>query len=612
MANIPDFVSRSTTAFRKCLVLLGPRARGKWLTLVGLAVFVSALEALAAVFVFVLLALVTNPQGPIMVPLLGDLHQRFPRLTEPRTLLAAALITAGFFLVRALVYLLQSYLQNRLAYGTAASLARRLVRGYLAMPYSQYLRRNSAEMIRNAHESTVGFAQLVLFPGIVLGAEIFVTLTLCAMLVLTSPLAALAAFLLLGCVVLLMLRLVQPRLLRLGRRVQDFSTESLKSLQQTLHGLRDIRVLGREGFFEESFAATRQSLADAYAARGLLIDIPRVTLETSVLLVVLLFLGAQAIRTGSVAESVTALGLFGYAAFRILPSVNRIVNNVQSLKFAGPLIDFLHEDVVAADAALAEVNAPRDDSFHDTIEMKDVGFRYPGADRDAVAGIQLTIRRGESIGIAGPTGSGKSTLLDLILGLLEPTAGEIYIDGQPLHQEVRTWQRCVGVVPQMIFLLDDTIRRNIAFGLVDGEIDEVRVEEAVKIAQLESFVEALPSGLDTIVGERGVKLSGGQRQRLAIARAMYRQPEVLIFDEGTSALDSRTEADVINALPRMRPDLTLISVAHRLSTIRNHDRVVFVTDGQIAAVGSFDDLVKQSDDFRAMAQQDPTLYARPT
>ncbi len=611
MANIPDLVSRTTSSFRKCMVLLGPRARGRWAALVALAVFVSALEAVAAVLVFVLLALVTNPGAPLVVPLVGDLHQRFPGLAERGMLLTAASIAGGFFLLRALVYLLQSYLQNRLAYGTAAALARRLLRGYLAMPYSQYLRRNSAEMIRNAHESTVGFASLVLFPGIVLGAEAFVTVTLCAMLVLTSPLVAVAAFVLLGSLVLLMLRLVQPRLLNLGRRVQDLSTESLKSLQQTLYGLRDIRVLGREGFFEDAFTATRQNLADAYTKRGLLIDIPRVTLETSVLLVILLFLGAQTIRSGSVGESVTALGLFGYAAFRILPSVNRIVNNVQSLKFAGPLIDFLYEDVVATDQAVRDQAESGTDSFQQEIQLSDVWFRYPGADEDAVRDITLTVRRGESIGIAGVTGSGKSTLLDLILGLLEPTSGEITVDGMPLHDQVRAWHRCVGVVPQMIFLLDDTIRRNIALGLPDEEIDDSLVDEVLRISQLETFVASLPSGLETIVGERGVKLSGGQRQRLAIARAMYWKPQVLIFDEGTSALDSRTEADVINALPRMRPDLTLISVAHRLSTIRNHDRIVFLAQGRIAGVDTFDQLAERNAEFRAMAQQDPTLFARP-
>lgn len=604
MADISGFFSRATSVLRKCLALLEPGTRRKWLGLVVLALVVSVLEAIAAVFVLVLLSLVTAPHAPLPLPLIGDLREAIPDLDQPRVLAVAASVVAVFFAIRAGIYLAQSYLQNRLAYQAGALLARRLLRGYLATPYVAFLSRNSAEMIRNAHESTVAFASWVLFPGIVLAAEAFVTAVLCVVLFLSTPFVAFVAFSTLGILVAVILRVVQPRLLNSGRQVQDHTTESLKSLQQSLHGLRDIRVLGREKFFEETFYDTRVRLADAYAKRGVLIDAPRVALETSVLLIMTAFLVMQVSRDQEAGASITVLGLFGYASFRILPSVNRIVNNLQSVRFATPLIDSLYADAVAADVIAVPGDTPpsTDLPFTHSIELRGVSFRYPDSTIDAVTDVTLSIAPGESLGVVGRSGSGKSTLLDLILGLLEPTRGEIVIDGRPLTGRVRAWYQRVGVVPQTILLLDDTIRNNIALGRTRSDVDEERVWEAVRIAQLADFITGLPNGLDTMVGERGVKLSGGQRQRLAIARAMYQRPQVLLFDEGTSALDSKTEAEFINALPRVGGALTVISVAHRLTTIRNCHRVLVLRDGRAVGFGTFDELAGSNDEFRALAR----------
>ena len=579
--------------FRRCLVLLEPGSGRKWIGLVVLAIFVSALEAVAALLVLMLLGLSMTPGSAIQLPLIGDVSDIMPDTGDSSTILTVAAIVGAFFTARAGIYLFQSYLQNRLAYGAGALLARRLLRGYLAMPYGDYVGRNSADLIRNAHESTILLASTVLFPGIALAAEVCVTFVLCLVLVFSSPVAALLAFVILGVLVGGVLRFVQPRLLTLGEQVQDRTTESLKSIQQSLVGLRDIRVTGRESFFEESFGGIRQRLAYAYAMRGTLMDVPRVALETGVLLLLLLFLATQVVRGVPLSESVTILALFGYTAFRILPSVNRIVNNLQNLRFGSSLIDFLHADAVAANEVRQEGDPEEPCVFQSAIELRDVSYRYPGAARDSVTDVTLTIRRGQSVGIVGRTGSGKSTLLDLILGLLEPTTGEVRIDGQPLRGRERSWQTCLGVVPQVIFLLDDTIRNNIALGRTEDDVDDDRVLHAVKVAQLESFVASLPDGLETVIGERGVKLSGGQRQRLAIARATYHHPQVLLLDEGTSELDGKTEAEVIRALGSSSEDLTLIAVAHRLTTIRNCSLVVTMSDGRVSSLGTYEDLVEQ-------------------
>jgi ATP-binding cassette subfamily C protein len=239
------------------------------------------------------------------------------------------------------------------------------------------------------------------------------------------------------------------------------------------------------------------------------------------------------------------------------------------------------------------------------IELRDVDFTYENAAVPALRNVDLIIKRGEKFGIAGQTGSGKSTILDLILGLLSPTSGEVLVDGEPIETRLPGWLNSIGMVPQSVFLIDDTIRRNVAFGVSDKAIETGRVEEALKVAQLSTFVDSLPEGAETIVGEHGVRLSGGQRQRIAIARALYSDPSILILDEGTSALDSATESELMEALENASHDRTVIIVAHRLSTVQRADRIAFLDQGRIVDVGRFDELVARNANFRELAQPEP-------
>jgi ATP-binding cassette, subfamily B, bacterial PglK len=235
------------------------------------------------------------------------------------------------------------------------------------------------------------------------------------------------------------------------------------------------------------------------------------------------------------------------------------------------------------------------------LHLDGVSYRYPGTAQEALADVDLEIRRGETIGIVGPTGGGKSTLVDVILGLLPPTTGQVTVDGMDIRENLPAWHDNIGVVPQLVFLLDDTLRRNIALGLGDDEIDDAKVWEAVRLAQLDGFVCSLSAGLDTVVGERGVRISGGQRQRVAIARALYRQPTVLVFDEGTSALDNLTEGELVSSLEKLRGERTIITVAHRLTTVRRCDRIVMIENAKVSDVGSFDELARRNATFRRMA-----------
>ncbi len=333
-------------------------------------------------------------------------------------------------------------------------------------------------------------------------------------------------------------------------------------------------------------------------------QLPRLVIETSLVWFMLAFFAVTVAMGSAAQQALSILGLFTYAGLRLQPSLQKIAAGFNSLKFStAPTADMYR------DLRMIEENSTKGRPaglfpFEHEISLQDVSFGYHGTENDAIAGVNLTIRRGEQIGICGPTGGGKTTLADLVTGLLSPSTGRVLVDGRDVATDTRGWQRNLGVVPQMIFILDDSLRRNIALGLPDSEIDEDAVREAVRLAQLDDFVESLPEGLETMVGERGVRISGGERQRIAIARALYTRPKVLIFDEGTSALDNTTEQELMRSLKSLRGDHTILLVAHRLSTVRDADRVVFLEGGRIAGTDTFEGLRRSNASFRQMAGTD--------
>jgi ABC-type multidrug transport system fused ATPase/permease subunit len=286
---------------------------------------------------------------------------------------------------------------------------------------------------------------------------------------------------------------------------------------------------------------------------------------------------------------------------RILPSLHWIVYYQNNLRFGAAALDEIQRDWCTLGAAETSARFTEPLRLRDEISLKAVSYRYEGADRNALTCVDLAIKRGESVGIVGATGAGKSTLVDLILGLLQPTSGCVRVDGTDIHERLSSWQRQIGYVPQSIYLMDDSIRRNIAFGVDDEAIDAERVATALRMAQIEDFVQSLPRGLDTEVGERGVRLSGGQRQRLAVARALYHEPEVLVFDEATAALDSQTESELAREIQSLQRKKTLIIIAHRLDTVRHCDRLVFLIDGRVVDAAPFDELQLRNPDFRILA-----------
>lgn len=578
----------------RCLQLLGPGQRARWVAVLALALAAAGLEVIGALMLVWLLTVITTEASGFDVPGLGDLRTLLPGVGDEALAVTAGAIVAGVFLLRGVVLLAQGYVQYRVAENAGARLATRLLEGYLSMPYSFHLQRNSAELVRNSYDTVQQFVKEALIPAVKLLSHSLVIVGLVGVLLFTSAGATLFAVVVLGPLIWLLLRVVHPRVKRLGQVSQAMSATSLQTLNESLAGWRDITVLGRQPFFVERFARDRRRLARARYLRFTAQELPRVVLETSLVLFILAFLGVSLVLDGGALDALPTLGVFGYAVVRLQPSLNEVLVALNSLKFVGPGVDFLHDDLalIAESRAAAEEPAEKVEplALRRELRVHGVSARYPDTHRNALTDIDLTVRAGEFIGIVGPTGGGKSSLVDIMLGLMDPAEGQVQVDGTDISTCTPQWQASLGVVHQEVFLADTTLRRNIALGLSQEEIDADRVEEAVRLAQLGDYVSSLPDGLETVVGERGVKISGGQRQRLAIARALYRRPSVIFFDEGTSALDSDTESQLMAALVTLRGERTIIAVAHRLSTVRDCDRVALVQDGRLRDVAPFPEL----------------------
>jgi ATP-binding cassette, subfamily B, bacterial PglK len=588
------------SGIRRYLRLIEPGHRRRWVGVVVLAVLVSGVEALGAVLIYGLVSLTTDPQGSIEVPLLGDVSRWLPELERDHLVAASAIGVAVFFILRGAVILWQRYYHARAVQLAGVDLSARLLQRYLRLPYSFHLQRNSSELIRNTNDSVGEILGSIIGPTVRIVSDGLVTIALLVVLLVTAPLATGLVAVLLAPLVFLTLRVIQPRMKQLGRISQRAAARSYQSLQQGLHGYRDITVLGRQEYFLDVFRRARTTIAETRYKRAVLGDLPRVSIEAAVVIFLATFITFSALAGGGTRQTIPVLGLFAYAALRLMPALHHIVSSLNSIRFGRAAFEDVEADLALPVPATAASDDPL--PFAHKLRLEEVTFAYEGTTEPTLEEIDLTISPGESVGIVGATGAGKSTLVDLLVGLSHPTGGRITVDGVDLRGHEAEWQRNVGLVSQQVFLLDDTLRRNIALGVDDDAIDERQVVDAVRLAQLEEFVGSLPRGLDTVVGERGVRVSGGQRQRVAIARALYERPTVLVFDEGTSALDNLTESALIAALADLRDAHTIITVAHRLTTVQDYDRIVFMQAGRIHAVGPFAELVRHDESFRRLAR----------
>jgi ATP-binding cassette, subfamily B, bacterial PglK len=577
---------------RRAFDLLDGRERTRWLAQAPLACVGALVEAFGALAVFGLLRMVVAPETIETTPVVSSLVALRPGTSSATWLAVLATGVALFYLGRATFLIGVEWLKEGAIAKAATGLARRLFTRYVHADYQYHLRRRPADLVADVQRSAEKVAQLVLGSAINILAELSTAAALLAVLVVVAPLATLAAVVILLLLVAVPARLTRRIWLDWGEREREDDAALLDVLQQSLGGIKPMIVAARQSFFERRFSRIFRRRAELRRRRATLATALRLGVETALLLALVGIVLLVTVGPTPGSEAVSVLALFGYAGFRMVPSANRVLLNSNLLREGSVFVDRLergYADLPPNAPATSVLDQPAL-PFVRELTADDVSFVYRGEARAALSNVSVRIRRGESIGIVGPTGAGKSTLVDLLIGLLPPSSGAVRVDGQELRGRERAWQRQVGYVPQEPYLLNDTLRRNIAFGLEDDEIDAGRLARAVTQARLEEVVAGLPAGLETAVGERGSRLSGGQRQRVAIARALYLDPPVLVFDEATAALDTVTEREVTQAIAALHGSRTILVIAHRLSTVRACDRILHLRDGALAGVGTFEAL----------------------
>ena len=577
--------------------------RWQWVVLVPLAFAAAVLEGLGAGVVLALGTMLAEPARVASLPVLSRMAP-WLSVSEPRELIIQ--VIAGvivFYVVRGVLLTMFTWVQEAVVQRTASDVATRLLCEYLGAPYAFHLRRNSAKLIQTVGLSVDAALASGLGSVVNMATETLTLFGLVAVLAVAAPLATLVSVLIVSVVLVVPLVATRRMALRLGAAIKGGNETQLQDLQQSLAAFKEVRVMGAEGHFLSTFAAHRHRLGSVKARQGALSTGTRVFVETTFVLAILVGVIGATARGATGSSLIGLMALYAYVGFRVVPSANRLSLNFTVFQGTRPHLRGLCTDLEVLEqssAARPQDAAGRTVPFVDRIELDSVSYTFEDARTPALDDVRVVIRRGESIGIVGATGAGKSTFVDVLLGLLEPQAGAVLVDGRNIRANLRSWQQQIGYVPQAFALLDDTVRRNVAFGRPDAEIDDRHVEEALRLARLTDTVASLPKGLDTRIGERGARLSGGERQRIAIARALYRNPDVLLFDEATSALDYQTEQAIVRAIDELRGVKTLVVVAHRLSTVRGCDRLVFLQNGRVAGEGRYDDLLERHPAFRGL------------
>ena len=589
---------------RRILALLTPpeKRRGFLLLLATMMMVVIELAGIGAIASFI--ALVSDPDMLARSKWLSALRGWSGIGGIREFLLVSGIALFAIFIVRNVFGLYLMWFRLDYLRKISNSMTHRLLQYYLSRPYEFFLRANSATLVKNVTAEVNPLITGCLYSWMMLLSDLAMALAVLGLLVWHDPVITGVAVL---CVVGIggfVPVFTKRRLLPLGKKNRKLLAAIYKIANEAIGGAKEIKILGREAYFLDRFRATLSERERTVITYRILSDAPRYLLEMLVvggLLLLVLVVVSASTNYAAVAGTVA---LFATAAYRLIPTGDRILKSIAGLHFNRAILDALGEGlrpVAALPARQGETAQPL--PFSSRIALRDVSFRYAGAETDAVSHLSLEVPCNRSVAFVGPTGAGKTTLVDLIIGLLAPSAGGIEIDGVALTDaNRRAWQLNVGYVPQHVFLLDDTVRRNIAIGIADADIDDAALREAARMAHVEEFVASLPSGFDTVIGERGVRLSGGQRQRIGIARALYRRAKVLVLDEATSALDGITESVIEQAISELAGKITVVIIAHRLTTVRRCEQIFLMESGRIVASGNYDLLMRDNATFRAMAR----------
>ena len=491
------------------------------------------------------------------------------------------------FMVKNAYQLFYSWYVQRFSNFSSQQLSSMLFRSFLRRPYTFHLQRNSSELL-NTVQQEVGMTLGIVTNTTGLLKEILLGGSVAVLMFITGPVAATSTLLILIFGTLLYTKVTKPRIAYFGQQRQKIQAPLMRYLLQGFGGVKDIQVLGRSEDFSAQYEAQNIVVQDASLRYSLIRQIAPMWTELLAMSGLTVVVWVMVWQGRAPDRIIPLLGLFVVATWRFVPSINNVINLVNGLAYSKPAVESLYNEFeyIKKQNEIVKTQAV----FTDKIEMRNLTFSYANTLAPSLRDVNIVVRKGETVGFIGPSGAGKSTLVDVILGLLPPSSGELLVDGVNMHEHNIEWQSTIGYVAQAIYLTDDTIRRNVAFGIAENEIDDVALERALKSAQLWEFVQGLPDKTHSIVGERGIRVSGGQRQRIGIARALYHEPQVLVLDEATSSLDIETETEVMSAIRALQGFKTILIVAHRLSTVQHCDRVYKIEDATIVGEGTLEEL----------------------
>lgn len=496
-----------------------------------------------------------------------------------------AILLIIVYIVKNIYITVMYHLQYKLVFENQKRLAVKMLDCYMHQNYLFHVSKNVAELQRNVTADVNGFFTAVL-NALQLVAESSVCICLIVYLMTVDFATTMMVAVLIIIAGSLFAGIYRKVLVRKGQRNREVNVQVTKWILQAFSGIKEIKVSNKENFFIKNYADNYDQFAVLQRQQSMLKFFPRPLMESLCICGLLLTVIVKVeLGNTDIRQFVPILSAFAVAAFRMLPSFNRITGLIGGIMFDLPSIDAVYQDLIEIEELMRrrrkEETISGQVELREAVKMEDISFHYPETDKLILDHASLSVKKNQSVALIGASGAGKTTVVDIILGLLEPQGGSVTVDGTDIRREMSSWHQSIGYIPQTIYLMDDTIRANIAFGIPADDIDDDMIEQAMREAQLEQFVHSLPDGADTVIGDRGVKLSGGQRQRIGIARALYGNPQVLILDEATSALDNETEKEVMEAIDSLHGKRTMIVIAHRLSTIRNCDEIYEVADGVI-------------------------------
>ena len=584
-------MTRKTSLFQKLNYIFDKKQKGSFVVLAVMILIGGVFETLGV-------SMLIPAVNAIMQPdLVREKIEKFPALshfltqdlqlnTDAKLLCALFGFLIGLYVVKNLYLLLLAYKQNRFIARARNDMISRVMREFLNRPYEEYLGADIPTVFRITDGDIPHTFSLVL-ALLQLMTECVVSLFLVIYLIRVNWQMTLLLMLVLALLTLWNAKVLKKKLNAIGKRNQDIQSRIAKWRIQSIYGLKDVKVLNRQDFFIRNYYESGKVGAELATKYAVLNNLPHLVIETIFMATILGFMMALLTSGQNLSAFLPQLMAFGVAAIRVMPSANRINTYMTEIAYEQPSLDFVYENLTDAMKTNKKMAAERakvaGGALHleKEIRLEGITFRYPDGDRNIFSDASMVIPKGKSVGIKGASGAGKSTIVDILLGLLHVQKGKITCDGANIFSNYESWLSQIGYIPQSIYLIDESIRDNIAFGIDEREIDDARIREVAAEAQLLEFIDSLPEGLDTKIGDRGVRLSGGQRQRIGIARALYHNPEILVFDEATSALDNETEAALMGAINSFHGRKTMIIIAHRLNTIENCDLIYEVKGEKI-------------------------------